>query len=77
MQLIFCMEGNIKAFHKLILSFLTAVASMPKISKITSLEYLTKDMVGYLDFSYVHRVPNHESIPLHKCQSKTIANDNF
>ena len=77
MQLIFCMEGNIKAFHKLILSFLTAVASMPKIPKITSLQYLTNDMVDYLDFSYVHRVPNHESNPLHKCQSKTIANDNF
>ena len=77
MQLIFCMEGNIKAFRKLILSFLAAVASMPKILKITSLQYLTNNMVDYLDFSYVYRVPNHGSNPLHKSQSKTIANDHF
>ena len=34
-------------------------------------------MIDYLDFSYVHRLPNHESNPLHKCQSKTIVNDIF
>ena len=34
-------------------------------------------MLDYLDFRYVHRPPNHESNPLHKCQSKTIANDNL
>ena len=77
MQLIFCMQGNIKVFNKLILSFLTGVASLPKIPKITSLQYLTNDMLDYLDFSYVHRPPNYESNPLHKCQSRTIVNDNF
>ena len=34
-------------------------------------------MLDYLDFRSVHRPPNHESNPLHKCQSKTIANDDF
>ena len=77
MQLIFCMQGNIKVFNKLILSFLTAVASLPKIPKISSLQYLTNDMLDYLDFRCVHRPPNRESNPLHKCQSKTIANYNF
>ena len=77
MQLIFCMQGNIKVFNKLILSFLTGVASLPKIPKITSLQYLTNYMLDYLDFRYVHRPPNHENNSLHKCQSKTIANDHF
>ena len=76
MKFIFCMQGNIKVFNKLKLSFLTGVVSLPKISKITSLQYLTNDMLDYLDCRYVHR-PNHESNQLHKCQSKTIANDNF
>ena len=71
------MQGNIKVFHKLILSFLAGVASIPKITKITSLQYLTNDMLDYFDFRYVHRPPNHESNPLHKCESKTIASDNF
>ena len=70
----FRMQGNIKVFNKLILSFLTGVASLPKIHKITSLQYLTNDMLDYLDCRYVHRPPNHESNQLHKCQSKTIAN---
>ena len=56
---------------------MTGVASLPKILKITSLQYLTNDMLDYLDFRYVHRPPNHESNPLQKCHSKTIANDNF
>ena len=56
---------------------MTAVASLSKIPKITSLPYLTNDMLDYLDFRYVHRPPNHESNPLHKCHSKTTANDNF
>ena len=77
MQLIFCMQGNIKVFHKLTLSILTGVANMPKIPKITSLQYLTNDMLDYLDFRYVHRPPNHESNPFGKCQSKTMANDNL
>ena len=77
MKFIFCMQENIKVFNKLILSFLTGVASLPKIPKITSLQYLTNDMLDYLDFRYVLRPPNHESNPLHKCQSKIIANDNF
>ena len=77
MQLIFCMQGNIKIFNKLIQSFLTGVASLPKIHKITSLLYLTNDMLDYLHCRYVHRPPNHESNQLHKCQSKTIANDSF
>ena len=77
MQLIFCMQGNIKVFNKLILSFLTGVVSLPKIPKITSLQYLTNDMLDYLDCRYVHRPPNHESNKLHKFQSKTIANINF
>ena len=68
MQLIFCMQGNIEAFNKLKLCFLP---------KITSLQYLTTDMLNYVDCRYVHRSPNHESNQLHKCQSKTIANDNF
>ena len=76
-QLIFCMQGNIKVFNKLILSFLTGVASLPKIPKITSLQYLTNGMLDYLDFRHVHRPANHESNPLHKCHSNTIANDNF
>ena len=77
MHLIFSMQGNIKVFKKLILSFLNGVASLSKIPKITSLQYLTSDMLDYLDFRYVHRPPNHESNPLHKCHSKTTANDNF
>ena len=77
MQLIFCMQGNIKVFNKLILSFLTGVASLPKIHKITSLRYLSNDMLDYLDCRYVHRSPNHGSNQLHKCQSRTIANDSF
>ena len=76
MQLIFSMQGNIKVFKKLILSFLNGVASLSKIPKITSLQYLTNDMLYYLDFRYVYRPPNQESNPLHKHQSKTIANDN-
>ena len=75
MQLIFCMQGYIKVFNKLILSFLTGVASLPKISKITSLQYLTNDMLDYLDCRYVHRPPNHETNQLHKCQLKAIANN--
>ena len=71
------MQGNVKVFNKLILSFLTGVVSLPKIPKITSLQYLTNDMLDYLDFRYVHRPPNHESNPLQKCHSKTFANDNF
>ena len=62
MQLIFCMQGNIKVFNKLILSFLTGVASLPKIPKITSLQYLTNGMLDDLDFSYVHGPPNHRVI---------------
>ena len=77
MQLIFCMQGNIKVFNKLILSFLTGVASLPKIHKITSLQYLTNNMLDYLDCRYIHRPPNHESNQLHKCKSKTIANYSF
>ena len=77
MQLVFCMQGNIKAFNKLILSFLTGVVSLPKIPKITSLQYLTNDMLNYLDCRYVQRPPNQESDQLYKCQSKTIANNNF
>ena len=65
MQMIFCMQGNIKVFHKLILSFLTGVASIPKLPKITSLQYLKNDMIDYLVFRYVHRPPNHESNSLH------------
>ena len=77
MQLVFWMQGNIKVFHKLILSFLTGVTSMPTIPKITSSRYITNDVLDYLGFRYVHRPPNHESNPLRKFQSKTIANDNF
>ena len=77
MQLIFFMRGNITVFNKLILSFVTVAASLSKIPKITSLPYLTNDMLDYLDFRYVHRPPNHESNPLHKLQSKTIENDTF
>ena len=77
MQLIFYMRENIKVFNKLIPSFLNGAASLPKIPKVTGLQYLTNDMLDYLDFRYVHRPPNHESNPLHKCQSKTIANDSF
>ena len=65
MKLIFCMQGNIKAFNKLILSFLTGVASLPKIPKITSLQYLTNDMLDYLDSRFVHGPPNHESNPIY------------
>ena len=41
------------------------------------IQCLTNDMLGYLDFRYVHQTSNHEGNPLHKCQSETIANDNF
>ena len=41
---------NAVDLHKLILSFLTGVASMSKIPKITSLQYLANDMLDYLDF---------------------------
>ena len=34
-------------------------------------------MLDSLDFRYVHRHPNHETNPLHKCQSESISNDNF
>ena len=64
MQEIFCMQGHIKVCNNLILSFLTGVASLPKIPKI-SLQYLTNDMLDYLDFRYAHRPPEHESHPLH------------
>ena len=77
MALILCIEGNMKVFRKLIHSFLTGMSSMPKIPEITSLQYFTNDILNYLDFKYVHRSPNHESNPLHKCQSKAIADDNF
>ena len=56
------------------LSFLTGVVSMPKLA---SLQYLMNDMPDYFNFRYVHRPTSHESNPLHKCQSKTIANDYF
>ena len=56
---------------------MTGVASLPKIPKITSLQYLINDMLDYLDFRYAHRPPNHESNPLQKCHSKAIANNNF
>ena len=32
-------------------------------------------MLGYVDFRFAHRPPNHQSNLLHKCQSNTIAND--
>ena len=72
MQLIFCMQRNIRVFNKLILSFVNGVASLPKIPKIRSLQYLTNDMLDYLDFRYVHRPTNHESNSLHKCQSRLL-----
>ena len=75
MQLIFSMQGNIKVFHKSILTFLTGVACIPKIPKITNLQYPANDMLGYVDFRFAHRPPNHQSNLLHKCQSNTIAND--
>ena len=75
MQLIFCMKEIVNVFFKLILSFLTGVASMPKLPKIKSLQYLPNDMLDYLHFRYVHRPRNYESNPLHRCQSKT--SDNF
>ena len=56
MQLIFCMQRNIKVFNKLILSFLNGVASLPKILKIRSLQYFTNDILDYLDLTYVHRL---------------------
>ena len=59
------------------LSFLTGVVSMPKLPKIASLQYLMNDMLDYFNFRYVHRPTSHESNPLHKCQSQTIANDYF
>ena len=77
MQLVFYMEENIKFFYKLILLFLNGVASMLRITKITSLQYVTNDMLDYFGFSYVHRPPNNESNPLRKCQSKIIANVNL
>ena len=76
MQLNFCMQGNIKVLDKLILSFLTNLAIMPKIPKITRFQYLTNDMLDYLDFSYVHRPPIHESNPLLNV-SQILVNDNF
>lgn len=45
MKLIFCIQENINVFHKLIL------AGMPKLPKITSLQYHTNYMLDYLDFS--------------------------
>ena len=77
MELIFCMHGNIKLFHKFILSFLPGVAIMPKSPKITSLQYLLNDMLDYLDFRYLHRPPCFESNQLHKCQSKAVVKDYF
>ena len=50
---------------------------MPKLPKNTILQCLMNDMLEYLDFRYVHKPPSHESYPLHKCQSKAIANDCF
>ena len=35
------------------------------------------EMLDYLNFRYVHRPPSHESNPLHKRQSKTVANNLF
>ena len=67
LEMQFRMQGNIKVFNKLIISFLTGVASLPKIHKITNLQYLTNDMLDYLDCRYAHRPPNHESNQLHKC----------
>ena len=75
--MIFCIQGNIKFFHNLIPLILTGVASMHKIPQITSLQYLKNDILDYLDFRYVHRPPNDESVPLGKFRSKIIANDNF
>ena len=72
MQLIFCMQRNIRVFNKLMLSFVNGVASLPKIPKIRSLQYLTNNMLDYLDFRYVHRPTNHESNSLHKCQSRLL-----
>ena len=56
---------------------MTGVARLPKIPKITSWQYLRNDMLNYLDFGDVHRPPNLENNSLHKCQSKTVTNDNF
>ena len=56
---------------------MTGVVRLPKIPKITSLQYLTNGMLDDLDFRYIYGPPKHESNPLHKYQSKTIANDNF
>ena len=51
---------------------------MPKIpNSTTRLQYLTNDMTDYFDFRYAHRPPNHDNNPLHKCQSKAIADDNL
>ena len=59
------------------LSFLTGMVSMPKLPKITSLQYLMNDVLDYPDFRYVHGPPSHESNPLHKCPSNTVTNDYF
>ena len=50
---------------------------MPKVGKITSLQYLTKDKLVYLDFRYVHRTPSHGHNLLHVSITETITNDYF
>ena len=56
-KLIFCMQVNIKVFHKLIMSLLTTVARHAQSPQKTSLQYLRNDMLDYLDFWYVPRAP--------------------
>ena len=50
---------------------------MSKVGKIISLQYLTKDKLVYLDFSYVHRTPSHGNNLLHVSITETFTNDYF
>ena len=61
----FYMQVNIKVFHKLILSFLTDTASMSKVPKISSFQYLRNVNQDYFDFCYVHRPPTHTQSKIH------------
>ena len=72
MKLIFCIQVGIRVFHKLGLLFLAGVASMPKVPKITSLQYLRNDTIDYLDFWNVHRPLSHANYLLHKSIKRII-----
>ena len=58
MKLVFCLQINIKGFFKLILTFRCLWPVIPRLFKITSLQYLKKEVSDEVDILHADK---HES----------------